>query len=127
MVTQTLRREVQTDSAASPSFSYSQGIVFGDLLFIAGQVPRNPSTGDVPETFEEQARQALDNLSAVARAGGTSLANALKINVYLDDLETIHDLDPIYREYFNAPFPVRTTVRAGLRGFLIEVDAIVAV
>ena len=125
-MTQPTRREVRTDRASNPVFSYSQGIAFGDLLFIAGQVPRNPLTGVVPATFIEQARQTLDNLSEVALAGGTSLANAVKVNVYLDDLESIHDLETIYRDYFSAPFPVRTTVRAGLRGYLVEIDAIVA-
>jgi 2-iminobutanoate/2-iminopropanoate deaminase len=125
-VKQPLRREIRTDDAARPSFSYSQGIVFQDLLFIAGQVPRDPTTGDVPATFIDQARLTLDNLSAVALAGGTSLANALKVNVFLEDLENIHDLEAIYGEYFSAPFPARTTVRAGLRGYLIEIDAIVA-
>lgn len=121
------RREVRTDDAPSPAFSYSQGIIVGDLLFIAGQVPRNPKTGDVAITFIEQARQTLENLSAVALAGGTSLSNAVKVNVYLDDLEAVHELDAVYREYFDAPFPVRTTVRAGLRGYLVEIDAIVAI
>ncbi len=90
-------------------------------------MPRNPKTGDVAITFIEQARQTLENLSAVALAGGTSLSNAVKVNVYLDDLEAVHELDAVYREYFDAPFPVRTTVRAGLRGYLVEIDAIVAI
>ena len=99
----------------------------GELLFIAGQVPKHPISGDVPSTFIEQARQTLENLSAVALAGGTSLSNAVKVNVYLDDLDSIHELETVYRDYFVAPFPVRTTVRAGLRGYLVEIDAIVAI
>ena len=97
------------------------------MLYIAGQVPKDPTTGEIPETFADQARRALDNLSAVARAGGTSLANAVRVNVYLDDVMAIYELEPIYREYFTPPFPVRTTIRAGLRGILIEIDAIVAI
>jgi len=99
----------------------------GDFLFIAGQVPKNPRTGDVPATFIEQARQALENLSAVALAGGTSLSNAVKVNVYLDDVDSIYELETVYRDFFAEPFPVRTTVRVGLRGFLVEIDAIVAI
>jgi enamine deaminase RidA (YjgF/YER057c/UK114 family) len=98
----------------------------GDFLFIAGQVPRDPLTGDVPPTFIDQARQTLENLSAIALAGGTSLLNAVKVNVYLDDLDLIQELDVVYRDYFAEPFPVRTTVSAGLRGYLVEIDAIVA-
>ena len=124
---QPIRREVRTSNAPSPAFSYSQGIIVGDLLFIAGQVPRNPITDDVPATFIEQARQTLEDLSAVAHAGDTSLSNTVKVNVYLDDLVSIHELETVYPDYFVAPFPVRTTVRAGLRGYLVEIDATVAI
>jgi 2-iminobutanoate/2-iminopropanoate deaminase len=118
---------VQTNDAPIPAFSYSQGIVVGDLLFIAGQVPKHPLTGDVPASFIDQARQTLDNLSAIAAAGGTSLSNAVKVNVYLDDLDAIYELETIYPDYFEKPFPVRTTVSAGLREYLVEIDAIVAI
>lgn len=96
------------------------------MLYIAGQVPKDPVTGEIPETFADQARRTLDNLAAVARAGGTSLANAVRVNVYLEDVMAVYELEPIYRDYFTPPYPVRTTVRAGLRGILIEIDAIVA-
>jgi 2-iminobutanoate/2-iminopropanoate deaminase len=121
-----IRREVRTSDAPPPSFSYSQGIGAQGLLFISGQIPKHPATGEVPESFADQARQVLDNLSSVARAAGTSLEHAVRVNVYLDDIESVYELEEIYRTYFTAPFPVRTTVRAGLRGFLIEIDAIVA-
>jgi 2-iminobutanoate/2-iminopropanoate deaminase len=99
----------------------------GDLLFIAGQIPKHPVTGDVPAAFVDQARQVLENLASVAIAGGTSLANAVRVNVYLDDIESVYELETVYRDFFAEPFPVRTTVRVGLRGFLVEIDAIVAI
>jgi reactive intermediate/imine deaminase len=117
---------VRTAAAPAPAFSYSQGIVVGDLLFIAGQVPRHPVTGVVPETFADQARQTLENLSAVADAAQTTLTHAVRVNVYLEDLDDVVALEEIYRDYFVAPYPARTTVRAGLRGYRIEIDAIVA-
>ncbi len=120
------RREVRTALAPSPAFSYSQGIIFKDLVFIAGQVPRHPETGNVPVGLADQVRQTLDNLSAVAAAAGTALERAVRVNVYLEDLATIGDIDEIYRSYFTTPYPVRTTVQVGLRGYLIEIDAIVA-
>ena len=97
----------------------------GDLLFIAGQVPKDPLSGEVPTTFAEQARRTLDNLAAVAVAAGTSLERAVRVNVYLQDIELVHEMEPIYRDYFVAPFPARTTIQAGLRGFMVEMDAIV--
>jgi 2-iminobutanoate/2-iminopropanoate deaminase len=121
-----IRREVQTSSAPAPSFSYSQGIIAHGMLFIAGQIPKHPATGEVAESFADQARQVLENLSSVARAAGTSLEHAVRVNVYLDDIASVHELEELYRTYFTPPFPVRTTVQVGLRGFLIEIDAIVA-
>ncbi len=120
------RCEVRTDHAAAAAFSYSQGVIHGDLLYIAGQVPRHPRTREVPTELGDQVRQTLDNLAAVAAAAGTSLAHALRVNVFLQDLAHIDDFDLIYRSYFSAPFPARTTVQAGLRGYLVEIDAIVA-
>ena len=117
---------MKTSDAPPPSFSYSQGIVAQGLVFIAGQVPKHPTTGEIAESFADQARQVLDNLSSVARAAGTSLENAVRVNVYLDDIASVYELEEIYRTYFTPPFPVRTTVQAGLRGFMIEIDAIVA-
>lgn len=123
---QPLRRAITTSRAPSPAFSYSQGVVFGDLLFIAGQVPRHPQTGEIPSDFDDQVRQTLDNVEAIAAEAGTSLAHALKVNVYLTDLATINAFDDVYRTYVSTPYPVRTTVQAGLRGCLVEIDAIVA-
>lgn len=120
------RREIRTLNSPPPAFSYSQGIVVEDFLFIAGLVPKDPVTGDVPVTFVEQVRRTLDNLAAIAAAAGTSLANAVRVNVYLDEIGTVHQLDPVYLEYFVAPYPARTTIQARLRGYLVEIDAIVA-
>jgi enamine deaminase RidA (YjgF/YER057c/UK114 family) len=66
-------------------------------------------------------------VAAVAAAADTSLEHALRINVYLDDLSHIEEFDEVYRTYFTEPYPVRTTVQAGLRGYLVEIDAIVAI
>ena len=75
----------------------------------------------------DQARQTLDNLAAVAVQANTSLEHALRVNVYLEDLSHIAEFDEVYRTYFTLPYPVRTTVQAGLRGYLVEIDAIVAI
>ena len=122
-----LRREIQTANAPAPAFSYSQGIAFGDLLFIAGQVPRHPLTKEVPVELADQTRQTLDNLAAVAAEANTSLEHALRVSVYLEDLSLIEEFDEVYRTYFTLPYPVRTTVQVGLRGYLVEIDAIVAI
>ena len=87
---------MRTPDAPPPSFSYSQGIVAQGLLFIAGQIPKHPATGEVPESFADQARQVLDNLSSVAQAAGTSLEHAVRVNVYLDDIARVYELEEIF-------------------------------
>ena len=81
----------------------------------------------VPVELADQTRQTLDNLVAVAVQANTSLENALRVNVYLEDLSRIEEFEEVYRTYFTSPYPVRTTVQAGLRGYLVEIDAIVAI
>src|SRR5487761_90975 len=121
------RTAIETAEAPSPAGSYSQGMVAGGLLFIAGQVPIDPGTGVAPAEFDQQVRQTLDNLSAVARAAGASLRDAVRVGVYLTDLARFEEMDGVYREYFSAPMPVRTTIGTAIRGLPVEMDAVVAV
>jgi len=99
----------------------------GRLLFISGQGPVDPATGEfVTRSFGQQVRLTLDNLKAVAEAGGGSLANAVKINAYLRDMGDFPAFNEIYREYVPEPRPARTTVQSDLAGFDVEVDAVIA-
>ena len=120
---------MRSDITAAPDLPFSHAILTsGPLLFIAGQGPVDPLTGTLrPGTFEEQARLTLDNLAAVAKAGGTSLANAVKVNAYLRDMSDFAAFNKIYLEYFDSPRPARTTVQSDLPGFEVEIDAVVEV
>jgi enamine deaminase RidA (YjgF/YER057c/UK114 family) len=79
----------------------------------------------VGETVGEQTRRALENLDVVARAGGGSLQNAVRVGVYVRNLESFAEINATYREFFREPFPARTTVQSNLIGFDVEIDAIV--
>jgi 2-iminobutanoate/2-iminopropanoate deaminase len=120
-----LRKAVVTRDAPTPHFAYSQAIVSAGLVFIAGQIPLDPD-GQMPESFEEQAHQVMRNLAAVAEAAGGSLGDAVRVNVYLADIGRAEEMNEIYKGYFTEPLPARTTIAAGLRGFQVEADAIVA-
>ncbi|MHB8293958.1 MAG: RidA family protein [Acidimicrobiales bacterium] len=117
---------VHTGRSAPPGGAYSQAVVAGGFAFVSGQVPVRPSGEKVTGPFSEQAAQAFANLAAVAEAAGGSLADAVRVGVFLDDLSNFAEMDLVYREFFGEPRPARTTVQAGLPGFAIEVDAIVA-
>lgn len=119
------RRQVKTPDAPPPAGTYSQGVVSGGFLFLAGQGPFDLAGRRVPGTFEDEARRAFGNLAAVARAAGGDLRDAVRIGVYLLDMDNFAVMNDICREFFDDPFPARTTVQANLRNFQIEVDAIV--
>jgi len=118
------KHEIAIDGAPGPAGPYSQGIRFGDLLFVAGQRPADPKTGAIPDGIAAQTRQALDNVRAILDAGGSSTDGVLKVNVYLTDLGDFAAMNEVYKEYFREPYPVRTTVGVALRGILVEIDAI---
>jgi 2-iminobutanoate/2-iminopropanoate deaminase len=123
------RASVSTESAPAAIGPYSQGMKAGDLLFCSGQVPLEPSTGElVKEDVEGQARRCLQNLSAVAEAAGGSLANAVRCTVYLTDMGDFARVNEVYAEFFGGDDPpARVAVAvAGLpKGADVEIDAIV--
>lgn len=121
-----MKEPVRTNAAPAPKGPYSQAVASGRTLYISGQGPVDPQTGEfLTGSFEEQARRTLANLERVAEAGGGSLAQAVKVQVYLSDMGDFAALNEIYPEFFPEPLPARTTVQSDL-GFPIEIDAIIA-
>lgn len=116
--------KIATEHAPSPAGAYSQGLVFGDLVFVAGQRPADPDSGVIPGDIRSQARQVFRNVQSILEAGGSSMDRVLKVTVYLTDLEDWAAMNDVYLEFFGRPLPVRTTVGVALRDILIEVDAI---
>lgn len=121
----TTRRALSTSDASPPVARYSQGIAAAGLVFTAGQGAHDPVTGELPDGIEAQTRRTLENVDAILRAGGASLASALKLTVYLADRADYAAMNAAYDDCMPDVPAVRTTVQAGLgRGMLIEIDAI---
>jgi reactive intermediate/imine deaminase len=118
---------ISTPDTPTTGGPYSPGIVSGGFLFLAGQGPFDAAGNLVGENFAEQLRQTVHNLETLAQAAGTSLANAVRIGVYLNDMGDWAELNELSTEFLTKPYPARTTIQADLNGFLIEVDAIVAI
>jgi reactive intermediate/imine deaminase len=118
---------VRTDLAPAAIGTYSQAVRAGNLVFLSGQIPLDPTTmalatGDV----EAQTRRVFDNLAAVASAAGGSLADVVKLTVYLQDLNDFQTVNEVMAAYFSEPYPARAAlgVAALPRGAAVEVEAV---
>jgi 2-iminobutanoate/2-iminopropanoate deaminase len=119
------KKKVTTERAPKPVGPYSQAIVAGNTIYVAGQGPFDPKTGKMPTSFEEQAVQVFENIKAIVEAGGAKLADVVKVNVYLADLANFAKMNEIYRQYFSGDYPARATVGTQLLlGMAIEVECI---
>ena len=118
------RRAVVTQAAAAPTASYSQGIVFGDVLVTAGQIGSDPVTGALHCTLQAQVGAAIANLTGVLAAEGLGLEHVVKTTCFLADIEDFEDFDAVYRDLFPHPLPARSTVGVQLAGdLLFEIEA----
>jgi 2-iminobutanoate/2-iminopropanoate deaminase len=120
------RRRLLTDRAPKPVGPYSQAMIAGETIYVAGQVAVEPRTGKAVEGgFEEQAVRVLENVKAIVEAAGAALSDVVRVNVYLSNLGDFAKMNEIYRRYFSEDYPARTTVGVQLLAqYLIEVDCI---
>ncbi len=106
-----MKEAIHSDKAPQALGPYSQAVRHGRMVFCSGQVPIDPASGAVAEGIEAQTRQCLENLAAVLRATGCTMADAVKTTVFLTDMGEFAAMNKIYGEYFPAPFPARSTVQ----------------
>lgn len=121
------RQIIHTNQAPAAIGPYSQAVRAGNTVYFSGQIPLDPATGSLVEgDINAQARRSFDNLKAVAEAAGGSLAEIVRLGLYLTDLNQFAAVNAVMQEYFSAPFPARSTIEvSGLpRGALFEVDAV---
>ena len=125
-----MRQVITTADAPEAIGPYSQAIRSGELLFCSGQIPIEPSTGElVKESTPGQARRCLENLEAVCRAATTSLRRAVRVTVYLTDMADFEQVNSVYEDYFPGDPPARVTVGVAAlpRGADVEIEAIVKI
>jgi len=89
---------------------FSPGILVDGTLYVAGQTGSDVKTGKIPDEFEAEVKQALDNVGAVLKAGGMSPGDVVSVQVYLTDAEIFERMNAVYKAYFKEPRPTRTTV-----------------
>jgi reactive intermediate/imine deaminase len=122
-------KEINTSAAPQAIGPYSQAIKLDNLAFVSGQIPLDPETMEiVTGGISEQANQVFKNLTAVIEATGASLADTVKLTIYLTAIGEFPLVNEIMTDYFSQPYPARATIEVSAlpKGALIEVDAIVA-
>ena len=122
-------QQIQTTSAPAALGPYSQAIRAGDLVFLSGQIPLDPETMELVEgDIEAQTQQVFKNLTAVSKAAGGGLKNAVKLTIYLIDLDDFSQVNNIMAEHFVEPYPARVTIQVSAlpKGSKIEIDAILS-
>jgi len=120
------RIPIETPNAVAVG-PYSQGVDAGGIIFLSGQTPIDPKTGNlVPGGVSEQTEQCFVNLFAVLRAAGLSAAHVQKVNVFLTDMGDFAAMNQVYRQQFQEPYPARTTIGVAALplGAMVEIEMI---
>jgi len=122
-----MSKVIKTDKAPAAIGPYSQGIDTGELIFTSGQIPVNPSTGEVVHGgIEEQTVQVLENLKNVLEAAGSSISRVIKTTVFIKDMNNFSAVNEVYKKYFTEPYPARSCVEVARlpKDVLIEIEAV---
>ena len=121
------RRIIHTDRAPAAIGPYSQAVRVGDTVYLSGQIPLVPATGEVLDgDFEALTRQVFDNLQAVAEAAGGSLNDLVKLNIFLTDLAHVQTVNRVMAEYLSEPYPARAAIQVAAlpKGVPVEADGV---
>ena len=119
-------RSVSTVSAPAAIGPYSQAVECNGVVFVSGQLPVDPMTGEMPDTPAEQARRAFENVRAIVESSGCTMADCVKVTIYLTDLSAFAQVNEVYKEFFAEPYPARSCIEVSAvpKGAMLEIDAI---
>jgi reactive intermediate/imine deaminase len=121
-----MKKIITTAAAPAAIGPYSQAVQAGSTVYLSGQIGLDPATMQMAEGIDAQTARVFDNLKAVAAAAGGSLADAVKVNIYLTDLANFAKVNDAMAQHFSQPYPARATVQVAAlpRGALVEIDAV---
>jgi len=121
-----MKKIISTKNAPAAIGPYSQGIETEKLIFVSGQLPVNPESGEMPGNIVEQTHQSLKNIKSILEAQGASMDNVIKTTIFINDMNNFKDVNEVYAKYFNGGFPARSCVEVSKlpKDALVEVEAI---
>lgn len=124
---QTMKKAINTDKAPKAIGPYSQAIATNGMIFASGQIPIDPATGELNTgSIEDQTRLVLNNLKAVLDEGGCNFDDVVKCTVFLEDMDDFSQMNTVYAEFFNPPYPARAAVQVARlpKDVKVEIEAI---
>ena len=123
-----MKKQLATTAAPGAIGPYSQAIDLGSFVYVSGQIPVNPATGTMPEGIKAQTAQSLDNVCAILKEAGLTIDNVVKTTVFLADMSLFGEMNEVYAQNFNEPFPARSAVavRELPKQVLVEIEVIAA-
>ena len=124
------RSIISTGQAPAAIGPYSQAVRAGNTVYFSGQIPLDPATGNLVQgDIALQTRRVFDNLKAVAEAAGSSLSAIVRVGIYVTDLANFATVNAVMAEYFQAPYPARSTIQVSAlpKGAEVEVDAVLVI
>ena len=124
-----MKEIISTQNAPAAIGPYSQAVKAGNLLFVSGQIPLDPATGEVVEaTIQAQTTRSLNNLKAIVEQAGGTLADVVKTTVFLKDMGDFTEMNAVYQTYFQSDCPARSAVQVAKlpKDVLVEIEAIAA-
>ncbi len=121
-----MKEVIATTAAPGAIGPYSQAIDLGNMVFISGQIPVNPATGEIPEGIKAQTAQSISNIKAILAEAGLSIDNVVKTTVFLADMSLFGDMNEVYGAEFTSPYPARSAVavRELPKQVLVEIETI---
>lgn len=121
-----MKEVIATTAAPAAIGPYSQAIKIGNLLFISGQIPVDPATGNIPEGIKAQTAQSISNIKAILAQAGLSIDNVVKTTVFLADMSLFGDMNEVYGKEFTDPYPARSAVAVKElpKQVLVEIETI---
>ena len=122
-----MKQVINTTNAPAPIGPYSQAIVAGSFIFVSGQIPSNPSTGEIVSgDIKAETKQVMENIKAILMEAGIDFSNIVKTTIFLTDMQSFGQVNEVYGTYFTDQFPARETVQvAGLpKNVNVEISVI---
>lgn len=122
-----MKKQISTTKAPGAIGPYSQAIAANGMLYVSGQIPVNPATGEVSSDVSEQTKQSMENIKAILEEAGTDFSKVVRCGIFIKNMDDFAKINEVYGAYFTEPYPARATVEVSRlpKDVLVEIDAIV--